>query len=133
MADHKIVNLKEVEDRASKAGLSPNMEARFATVPLGLENSGISYQRLAPGFLQPFGHRHERQEEIYVVVGGSARAKLDDKVMELRRWDALRVPPKTARQFEAGPEGVEILAFGAPNTGPSPAADAEPMPDFWTD
>ena len=98
------------------------MESRFATVPLKLEDSRISYQRLAAGFRQPFGHRHSRQEELCVVVGRSARAKLDDEV-ELKRWDAVRVPPRTVRQFEAGPEGAEILAFGAPNTGASLAAD----------
>lgn len=131
MAGHTIANLKEVEDQAPKFGLSPNVEARFATAPLELENSGISYQRLAPGFRQPFGHRHERQEELYVVVGGSARMKLDDEIVELRHWDAVRVPPETTRQFEAGPEGVEFLAFGAPNTGASLAADAEALPDWW--
>ena len=80
MDGYTIVNLKEVEDQAPKFGLSPNVESRFATVPLELEISGISYQRLAPGFRQPFGHRHRLQEEIYVVVGGSARIKLDDEV-----------------------------------------------------
>jgi mannose-6-phosphate isomerase-like protein (cupin superfamily) len=129
---YTIVNLKEVEDQAPRFGLSPNVESRFATVPLELENSGISYQRLAPGFRQPFGHRHRLQEEIYVVVGGSARVKLDDEVLELKRWDAVRVPPRTVRQFEAGSEGAEILAFGAPHTGASVAADAEPLPDWWT-
>jgi hypothetical protein len=64
--------------------------------------------------------------------GGSARVKLDDEVLELKRWDAVRVPPRTVRQFEAGSEGAEILAFGAPHTGASVAADAEPLPDWWT-
>ena len=131
MDSYTIVNLKEVEDQAPRFGLSPSVESRFATVPLELEKSGISYQRLAPGIRQPFGHRHRLQEEVYVVVGGSARVKLDDEVLDLERWDAVRVPPQTVRQFEAGPEGVEILAFGAPNTGPSLAADAEPLPGWW--
>ena len=133
MGVHTIVNLKEVEDQAPQFGVSSNMESRFATVPLKLENSGISYQRLAAGFRQPFGHRHSRQEELCVVVGRSARAKLDDLVVKLKRWDAVRVPPRRVRQFEAGPEGAEILAFGAPNTGASLAADAEPLPNWWTD
>jgi hypothetical protein len=67
------------------------------------------------------------------LVGRSARAKLDDLVVKLKRWDAVRVPPRTVRQFEAGPEGAEILAFGAPSTGASLAADAEPLPNWWTD
>jgi mannose-6-phosphate isomerase-like protein (cupin superfamily) len=81
----------------------------------------------------PFGHRHRRQEELYVLVGGSARIKLDDEIVELRRWDAVRVPPETTRQLEAGPDGAEILAFGAPSTGPSAGTDAEPVPNWWTD
>ena len=133
MAGYTIINLKEVEDQAPKFGYAPNLEARFATVPLGLRNSGVSYQRLAPDFRMPFGHKHKRQEELYVLVRGSARIKLDDEIVDLKRWDAVRVPPETTRQFEAGPDGAEILAFGAPNTGSSAGADAEPVPNWWTD
>jgi mannose-6-phosphate isomerase-like protein (cupin superfamily) len=132
MAGYTRVNLKEVEDQAPKFGLAPNIEARFASVPLELQKSGMSYQRLAPNFRAPFGHTHKTQEELYVIVGGSARVKLDDEIVELKRWDAVRVPPDTTRCFEAGPEGVEILAFGAPRTGAS-LADAEMKPNWWTD
>lgn len=134
MAGYTVVNLKEdVEDSAPKFGYSPDMEARFATGDLELQNSGISYQRLAANFRMPFGHSHEAQEELYVVLSGSMRAKLDDVIVELGQWDALRVPPDTARQFEGGPQGVEILAFGAPREGPSAANDAEIIPNLWTD
>jgi mannose-6-phosphate isomerase-like protein (cupin superfamily) len=132
MAGYTVVNLKEVEDQAPKFGHAPNLEARFARIPLELEKSGISYQRLAPGFRMPFGHRHEQQEEVYVLVSGSARLKLGDEVVELEAWDAVRVPAETMRGFEAGPEGVEIIAFGAPATG-SVSADAEMTPNWWTD
>ena len=124
------VNLKEVEDQAPKFGLSPNLESRFARVPLELEQQGISYFKVAPGFRLPFGHRHERQEEIYVVLSGSARMKLGDEIVELGSWDALRVPGETMRSFEAGPEGAEILAVGAPNTQ---NRDAEMVPNWWSD
>ncbi len=131
MAGYTVQNLKDVEDQAPRFGFSPNLEARFATVPLELEKLAVSYQRLAPNFRIPFGHRHKQQEELYVIVGGSARLKLDDDVVELRQWDAVRVPPEIMRSFEGGPEGAEILAFGAPYTGPSPATDAEPAPNWW--
>jgi quercetin dioxygenase-like cupin family protein len=130
MAGYTIVNLKEVEDQAPKFGHSPNLEARFARVPLELENAGISYFRLAPNFRIPFGHKHQQQEEIYVLVGGSARAKLGDEVVELKAWDAVRVSPETVRSFEAGPEGAEYIAFGAPNTE---NRDAQLVPNWWTD
>jgi mannose-6-phosphate isomerase-like protein (cupin superfamily) len=133
MPGFTVVNLKEVEDQAPGFGLSPNLEARFAGQALGLERSGVSYQRLAPGFRLPWGHRQRSQEEVYVLVGGSARAKLDGEVVELRAWDALRVPPETMRSFEAGPEGCELLAFGAPKTGTSVADDVETTWGWWSD
>jgi mannose-6-phosphate isomerase-like protein (cupin superfamily) len=133
MPGHTIRNLKDdVEDMAPRFGFAPNLEARFAAGELGLEKSGLSYQRLAPGFRMPFGHRHKEQEEVYVIVGGSGRLKLDDEIVDVRRWDVVRMPGDTMRALEAGPEGVEILAFGAPNTGP-PQEDAEMEPGWWTD
>ena len=130
MPDYTIVNLKEVEDQAPKSGVSPNIEARFARMPLGLQNAGISYQRLAPNFRMPFGHSHKQQEEVYVLVGGSARMKLDDETVDLERWDAVRVPKETIRGFEAGPEGAELIVVGAPKTGPG---DAEVVQGWWSD
>ena len=35
--------------------------------------------------------------------------KLDDEIVELGEWDAVRVPPGTWRGYEAGPDGLEIL------------------------
>ncbi len=128
MAGYTIKNLKEVEDSAPKFGLSPGLEARFAREPLELQNSGVSYQRLAPNTRAPFGHRHRQQEELYLIVGGSGRIKLDDDVVELRQWDAVRIAAETMRCLEAGPEGLELVAFGAPYTGPG---DAELTPGWW--
>jgi mannose-6-phosphate isomerase-like protein (cupin superfamily) len=133
MAEYTRVNLKEdVEDQAPKSGYAPNIEARFAGGDLELAKSGISYQRYAPNFRQPFGHKHDAQEEVYVVVGGSGRIKLDEEILELRKWDVVRIPPETVRCLEGGPEGIEVLCFGAPSTGP-PSEDVEPMPNWWTD
>ncbi len=130
MAGYTIQNLKDVEDQAPNFGLSPQLEARMARVPLKLENFGVSYQRLGPNFRVPFGHKHKNQEEVYLVVSGSMRAKVEDEVVELKQWDALRVHKDTMRGFEAGPEGAEIIAVGAPNTGPG---DAEMEQDWWSD
>jgi len=128
MAGYTIANLKKVEDQAPKFGFAPNLESRFAREALGLTQSGITYFRLAPGFRIPFGHTHEQQEEIYLIVTGSVRMKLDDEIVELHAWDAIRVAPEVARSSEAGPNGAEIVAFGAP-----PARDTEMLRDFWTD
>jgi len=125
------LNLKEdVEDQGPNFGFEGKIEARMARVPLELEQSGISYQRLAPNFRQPFGHTHKTQEEVYVLVSGSARAKVGDEVLELKPFDALRVHKDTMRAFEAGPEGAELIAVGAPHTGPG---DAEVAQDWWGD
>jgi len=133
MGNYTKVNLKaDVEDSAVKFGFSPDLEARFASGNLGLEKSGISYQRLAPGFRLPFGHNHEQQEELYVLLSGGGRLKLDDEVIEVGPLDAVRIAADVMRGFEAGPEGAELLAFGAPNVG-SPAEDTTPVPGWWSD
>jgi mannose-6-phosphate isomerase-like protein (cupin superfamily) len=130
MATHTVVNLMEVEDQAPKFGYAPNLESRFARKALELENSGLSHYRVAPGYRVPFGHRHTEQEEIYLVVSGSGLVKLDDEILELAQWDAVRIPVGVMRSFGAGPDGAEILAFGAPNTD---NADIEMEQGWWTD
>lgn len=130
MSGYTVVNLKDVKDMAPDHGLSPNLESRFARTNLELENSGVSYFKIAPGFRAPFGHTHKEQEEVYVVISGSARAKLDDDIEELAQWDVVRISPGVMRALEGGPEGCEILAFGAPNTENE---DAEMVPGWWSD
>ena len=131
MAGFTKVNLKEdVDDQAPNFGLSPELEARMARVPLEMEHSGISYQRIAPNFRIPFAHKHKNQEEVYVVVSGSVRMKVEDEILELKQWDAVRVHKDTMRSFEGGPEGAEVIAIGAPSTGPG---DAEMVQGWWSD
>jgi mannose-6-phosphate isomerase-like protein (cupin superfamily) len=130
MAEHTLVNLREVEDLAPKHGLGDGLESRFARTALGLEKSGLSLYKVSAGFRLPFGHTHGEQEEVYLVVSGSARMKIGDDLVDLREWDAVRVPPGVPRGFEGGPDGAELLAFGAPNTENK---DAEMDPEFWTD
>src|SRR4051794_19991036 len=127
-------NLREdLEDVGSRFDGSPDLEFRLATDALELEQSGLSFQRVPPGYRFPYGHTHKTQEEVYVVVRGSGRMKLDDEIVELREWDAVRVPPGTWRGYEAGPEGLEILVIGAPNLGEDPREDVEGRRDWWAD
>jgi mannose-6-phosphate isomerase-like protein (cupin superfamily) len=128
MAAYTLKNLKEVEDSATAGGLSPDLEARFARKPLEGERVGVSYQRLAPNFRIPFGHKHTDQEEVYVLLSGSARLKIGDEVVELKPFDAVRVSNDTMRNPEAGPEGAELLVFGAGTAG-----DTETTPNWWSD
>jgi uncharacterized cupin superfamily protein len=129
MADYTVKNLKDdVANMAEQFGLAPNLEARFARRDLGLQNFGVSYERLAPDFRVPFGHVHAEQEEVYVVLAGSGRIKIEDEVVPLKQWDAVRLAPGTTRGLEAGPDGLEILAIGAPQ-----ADDTEMHQGWWSD
>jgi quercetin dioxygenase-like cupin family protein len=130
MSDYTVVNLRDVENAAPKFGLPPEVEARFPRRALGCETGAVSLQRLAPGTRSPFGHRHKHQEELYVIVEGSGSMKLDDDIVELRQWDVVRVAPETMRAFEAGPDGLELLAFGAPIAEES---DGEIVPGWWSE
>jgi quercetin dioxygenase-like cupin family protein len=130
MSAYTVVNFEDIEDMAPKFGMSPGLDSRFARKPLELERSGLSRFRIAPGFRTPFGHTHSEQEELYVVVSGNARVKLDDEVVELGTWDAIRIAPGVMRGLEGGPDGCEVLAFGAPN---NENGDLEMVPGWWSD
>jgi mannose-6-phosphate isomerase-like protein (cupin superfamily) len=130
MAGFTKANLKQVEDVGVARGLSPDFEGRFGRKHLDSDELGVSYFRYGPGYRAQSGHHHREQEEAYVVVGGSGRVKLDDEIVELRRWDVVRVAPSVVRAFEGGPEGLELIAIG----GAKPeGGDGVPVKDFWTD
>lgn len=121
------VALRELEDDARVHHMPEEMSARFARKALGLGEIGLSLQKLAPGY-RIFGHRHETEEEVYVVVAGSGRGKVGDEIVELETWDALRVDAETWRAFEGGPDGLEYLAFGGPRD-----ESGEMDQEFWKD
>jgi uncharacterized cupin superfamily protein len=121
------VSLTAVDDAAPQNGFGDRWEARVAREALGSERTGVTLFRLLPGKRSPFTHRHTDAEEIYVVLSGSGRVKLDDEILDVAPLDAIRVAPRTARAFEAGPDGLEYLACGAHHPG-----DGEPVDDDWT-
>lgn len=123
--DWKKTNFDVLED---KAPADVPMQWRFARGALGSSELGVSRFTYAPGARMPWGHRHREQEEVYVVIAGAGRAKLDDEIIELGPWDALRVAPHVMRSFEAGPDGMELLCVG----GRKPAGgDTEKDRAFW--
>ena len=124
-------NLKDLEDVGSNFDGAPDLEFRLATKALELEQSGLSYQRVPPDYRFPYGHTHKEQEEVYVVVGGSGRMKLDGEIIDVTRWDVVRVAPGTWRGYEAGPEGLELLVCGAPNLGDDPRGDVDGQRGWW--
>ena len=123
-----LKNLRDVEDSAQRFGIGDIQEARFAKDELGAEQTGLSHLRVKPGKRQAFGHRHDRAEEVYVVLSGSRRAKLEEEIVELDVLDAIRVAPGVTRAFQAGPEGLELLAFG-----PRADGDGELVQGWWSD
>ena len=125
---YTLKRITDVEDSAPKFGFEEVQEARFANAELGAERTGVSHHRLKAHRRQPFAHRHEQAEEIYLILAGSGRAKLGEDIVELRPLDAIRVAPEVTRAFEAGPEGLEILAFGPRHDG-----DGEVIQGWWTD
>jgi uncharacterized cupin superfamily protein len=130
MAGYTKKNLKsDVEDQAPKFGMPSELEARFGRTALGGQTLGLSLMKLAPGFRIPFGHKHADQEEVYVVVRGSARVKVEDEIVELGEWDAIRFDKDTMRAVEAGADGVQFLAFGSGED----ATDAELVQNWWSD
>lgn len=122
-------NLESVEDSAPKFGYEELQEARFAGQDLDAEATGVAFMRVKPGQRQGFAHKHDEAEEVYVVISGSGRIKLDDEIVDLERLDAIRIAPGVTRALEADDEGLEYLAFGPHHKG-----DGELIQEgFWDD
>jgi quercetin dioxygenase-like cupin family protein len=117
------VNLLEVEDSVGER--VPGLEGRFSRKHLASRDLGISHFRYAANLRSPFAHSHREQEEAYVVVAGSGRVLLDDEVVELQQWDVIRVAPEVVRAFEAGPDGLDIIAVGGPKPAEGDGVGAE--------
>jgi mannose-6-phosphate isomerase-like protein (cupin superfamily) len=129
MSAYTITNLMEIEDSAS--GRAAGVQARFARSHIDSEQIGVTHIAYEPGVRSPMGHSHREQEEVYVILSGSGRIKLNDDIRELRTWDVVRVAPSTVRGLEAGSDGLELIAIGAarPEGG-----DGVPAPeDWWSD
>jgi mannose-6-phosphate isomerase-like protein (cupin superfamily) len=124
---YTIKNLTEVDDMAPRFGFDEVQEARFPREDLDSETVGLAFHRVKPGCRQAFAHRHEQAEEVYVVLSGRGRMKLDDDIIDVQPMDAIRVAPNVWRAFEAQGDGLELLVFG-----PRHEKDGEVLrEDFW--
>ena len=128
MSNWKIVNLQDVDDVA--AGRMDGLEVRMARNDLESRDVGVSLFRYGPDVRNPVSHQHREQEEAYVIASGSGRVRLDDEIKDVRQWDVIRVDPKVVRAFEAGPDGMDVVAIG----GPKPeGGDGEMTDSPWPD
>jgi mannose-6-phosphate isomerase-like protein (cupin superfamily) len=128
MADYTHKNLSEVKDSAPDFGHDEFQEAHFAREDLDAEQTGLAHIKVKPGKRMPFAHKHDEAEEIYVVIAGSGRIKLDDEIVEITELDAIRISPEVGRCMEAGPDGLSVLAVGAHHD-----KDGELLSNWWTD
>lgn len=131
MADYTKLHRDHVKNSAEAFGMGEFQDSRFFAEALEATQTGLAWHRLKPDRRSPIAHRHRAQEELYVVVGGAGRAKLDDAVIDLAAGDVLRIDARVARGFEAGPEGLEFLAFGAPVVDGNVPDQGELVDDFW--
>jgi len=129
MADFTHKSVDDVKDSAPEFGFEEHQEARFATDALDAEQTGLSFHRIKPGMRQGFAHTHEETEEVYFVAGGSGRMKLDEEIIDLAPQEFVRVGPGVIRAFEAGDDGLEVVAFGRHN----PDDRGETFPGWWKD
>jgi uncharacterized cupin superfamily protein len=123
---YTIKNLAEVEDAAPRSGFGDVWEARVARSALGAEQTGVSFFRLNPGRRSAFSHRHAEAEEIYLILRGRGRMKLDEDIVEVGPLDAVRVAPSVVRAFEADADGLDFLVVGAHHP-----RDGELVDDGW--
>lgn len=128
MSSYTKTNIKELDNSAEQFGLGDHLETRFARKAMGLEQFGFSYQKLQPNFRQPFGHSHGGQEEVYLVLEGGGRIKVEDEIVDLAQWDAIRIPPDVTRALEAGDGGMAFIAIGG-----QPSGDSDLKQGWWDD
>ncbi|MBF6621211.1 MAG: hypothetical protein ITG02_13405 [Patulibacter sp.] len=130
----KVHLVDDIKDLAATAGFGDQLETRFARAALGSKEGALGFQRIKPGQRQPFGHKHKEQEEIHVVIAGSGRLKVDHEIIEVGYLDAIRIAPDVIRQFEAGPDGMDLLIFGSPAGDPTKVGggDSVTYSKFWS-
>ncbi|HEX6387882.1 MAG TPA: cupin domain-containing protein [Solirubrobacteraceae bacterium] len=122
------LNIDAAEDIAPKYGMDTQGETRIIRDDVGAKGIGMSYYRWKPGKRTSFGHTHEQAEEMYLVLRGSGRMKVDDEIVDFAQRDVIYVSPGAMREWEAGPDGADIVAFGHHFDG-----DATMTPGWWTD
>lgn len=87
---------------------------RLAADELGVRSFGLQVLDLPARFADYPEHDHAQdgQEEVYVVLDGSAEFEVAGERLSAKPGTMLRVGPTSRRKLFAGPEGVRVLAIG---------------------
>ena len=128
MSDYTIVIEDEVEDDYADGDVPG--EFRALTDALGAEQVAVTLMRVPPhsDFEQGTGHRHQQQEELYIVTRGTLTMRFGDEVREVPAGSVARVPPQTIRSHRnLGDEPVEMWAVSRKIAD----SDSEKVDDFW--
>jgi quercetin dioxygenase-like cupin family protein len=104
-----MIHINDVE------GTGPGGAVKFLRRELGVEAFGINWFELPPN---AEGREHDEtdsgHEEVNVVVRGSGVYRIDGEEVPVRAGTFLRFDPETTRCPVAGPDGMTLLAVGAP-------------------
>jgi mannose-6-phosphate isomerase-like protein (cupin superfamily) len=121
-----------MENGTSTTRLDPETSERFLPLrrQLGVSSFGMNQITLAPGQRGRI-HRHQRQEEVYVVLEGTLTLLVEREESELGRGEVIRVAPEVRRQLvNRGPDRLVLLALGGANE--HAGRDGEAFGD-WSD
>jgi quercetin dioxygenase-like cupin family protein len=106
-----------MEDNTATTRLDPETGERFLSLrrQLGVSSFGMNQITLQPGQRGRI-HRHQRQEEVYLVLEGTLTVALEGDESDLEQGELIRVAPQVRRQLvNRGPGRVVLLALGGAN------------------
>jgi mannose-6-phosphate isomerase-like protein (cupin superfamily) len=104
-----------VETGVSTTRLDLGAADRFVPLrrQLGVTAFGLNQMLLRPGERGRI-HRHERQEEVYLVLEGTLTLEVEGSERDLARGELARVAPEVRRRLvNHGPGLCAVLAIGA--------------------
>src|SRR5581483_7749324 len=106
---YSVVTVSEIEPGG------PGGSVRFVRRALGVEAFGINWFELGPNVE---GYEHNEgssgQEEVNVIVAGSGVYRVEGEEIACEPGTIFRFDPETTRQPVAGPDGLTMVAIGAP-------------------
>lgn len=119
-----------MEDGTATTKLDPDTEERFLPLRrrLGVSSFGLNQMVLQPGQRSRI-HRHQHQEEVYIVLEGTLTLLVEDSPTELAQGELIRVAPQVRRQLvNLGPGRLVLLALGG--AGEHQGRDGEAFPSW---